>query len=705
MDLFMTELEQRQCIDRLLSEAKWDINDCTQVLTESGVFFNKFKRPDYILLNNEQKPLAIIELKHEGTQLNQIKEQILNYAQEINVQYIFLVIGQQIFFWDYTNDDAHQVNSFFSRQDLERRLYIRTNMLNLNEIPFNNNVHPLHERIIRKIECDIMQGVRRRFLVELPTGMGKTSLVNCLVDRLLKSIVSQNILIICDNFRVIYMQIFNRLKESIGQYYNVCLLKSGEESWHYSPINATVYISTFDHMRKIKKELTSGFFDTVITLDLDGIDYKKWQSILFYFDAYNIGFSSVSSHYLSNEICDFYYCKNKEPFFSYKVQSAIEDNVFVPKRLYGLYDPNLIENSKALFNSKLGAKSIISAVDKIMWSNYRELASNLKNAPGKGLVFAANIYQAHIITEILNSLHPESGEPYASVISMSVDNNDETIRKFTSEQFPQILVCVNMLNTGFSFPDIMHIVICRRIQNPILYNQICIKGALASSNIEKKEYAIYDLYSNYKNLNLDNDYESEYTSISLLNYKIQSENEEKNTLENDYIKIGVKGIKIRKEDYISKWESVVKDLIDSNSGMLKTLKNESIADCEKAELWEELGKYPWEFDEENLGQAYNKPGYPIEYYINKAIDSFKTLEEQYEEKFSTWILSKELTTRQLHYLITIKNIGTKYGKISFDILNEPRFQLLNIIEIGKNSFGEKFFYDLVSDMNKEIFES
>jgi hypothetical protein len=176
-------------------------------------------------------------------------------------------------------------------------------------------------------------------------------------------------------------------------------------------------------------------------------------------------------------------------------------------------------------------------------------------------------------------------------------------------------------------------------------------------------------------------------------------------LEDDYIEIGPKGTKVCKNEYISLWESAVKDIIDSNSGMLKTLRDESFSDYEKTELWESLGRYQWEFDEENLGKAYNKPGYPIEYYINRAIDSFKTKEEKYEDRFSNWLLSRELTTKQAHYLITLKNIGIRYGRISLDILREPRFQILNIIEIGKNSFGERNFYDLISDMNKEIFES
>ena len=48
------------------------------------------------------------------------KQQALPYAKQIGAPFIFLTNGELIYFWDYRNDDARIVNSFFSRRDLER---------------------------------------------------------------------------------------------------------------------------------------------------------------------------------------------------------------------------------------------------------------------------------------------------------------------------------------------------------------------------------------------------------------------------------------------------------------------------------------------------------------------------------------------------------------------------------------------------------
>jgi len=53
----------------------------------------------------------------------------------------------------------------------------------------------------------------------------------------------------------------------------------------------------------------------------------------------------------------------------------------------------------------------------------------------------------------LNGLHPESKGRYAEVITSDVSDADELIRKFKYEDYPQVAVSVDMLNTGFDCRD------------------------------------------------------------------------------------------------------------------------------------------------------------------------------------------------------------------------------------------------------------
>ena len=127
------EADARIQIDALLREAGWDPSDKRQVRTEvftaiqgtesSAVVreepeASQTGRCDYALLDTNGRPLAVIEAKRGGINPYTAKEQALPYAKSIGAPFIFLSNGDVIYFWDYKNDDARIVSSFYSRRDL-----------------------------------------------------------------------------------------------------------------------------------------------------------------------------------------------------------------------------------------------------------------------------------------------------------------------------------------------------------------------------------------------------------------------------------------------------------------------------------------------------------------------------------------------------------------------------------------------------------
>ena len=142
MILHTNETDARILIDDQLRAAGWNPADKSQVLTEvktPGAFHGVAEpesqsivlatqdgdaiptgRADYVLLDSRGRPLAIIEAKRQAIQPYVAKQQALPYAKQIGAPFIFLTNGELIYFWDYQNDDARIVQSFFSRRDLER---------------------------------------------------------------------------------------------------------------------------------------------------------------------------------------------------------------------------------------------------------------------------------------------------------------------------------------------------------------------------------------------------------------------------------------------------------------------------------------------------------------------------------------------------------------------------------------------------------
>ena len=150
MSDYSKETDARILIDEMLRQAQWDPADKSQVLTEVSVHDTAWivaepaasynppephrtpdgdeiptGRADYVLLDRRGRALAIIEAKRTAIEPYTAKQQALPYAKKIGSPFIFLTNGELIYFWDYGNDDARIVNSFFSRRDLERLIEMR----------------------------------------------------------------------------------------------------------------------------------------------------------------------------------------------------------------------------------------------------------------------------------------------------------------------------------------------------------------------------------------------------------------------------------------------------------------------------------------------------------------------------------------------------------------------------------------------------
>ena len=134
-----SEADARILIDALLRQAGWDPADKSQVRTEVSVSspaalhdapagaadLEETRRTDYILQAANGRPLAVVEAKRGRIDPYTAKEQTLPMAKRIGAPFIFLSNGELTYFWDYENDDARIVSSFYSRRDLERLLYLR----------------------------------------------------------------------------------------------------------------------------------------------------------------------------------------------------------------------------------------------------------------------------------------------------------------------------------------------------------------------------------------------------------------------------------------------------------------------------------------------------------------------------------------------------------------------------------------------------
>src|SRR6185295_2409061 len=128
------------------------------------------------------------------------------YAKKIGAPFIFLTNGELIYFWDYQNDDARIVDSFYSRRDMERLVYMRRERRPLATIPIpdiylrqgeTREVRPYQKEAMQALDRTVELG-KRRFLIELPTGCGKTDLIALYLKRLIQAGHAERVLFLVD---------------------------------------------------------------------------------------------------------------------------------------------------------------------------------------------------------------------------------------------------------------------------------------------------------------------------------------------------------------------------------------------------------------------------------------------------------------------------------------------------------------------------
>jgi type I restriction enzyme R subunit len=747
-----TEADARIIIDELLRQAGWDPADKRQVLTEqyvrsqtlaqSHALYQKGAsrltvdgdeiptgRADYVLLNQRGHPLAIIEAKRSAIEPYVAKQQALPYAKQIGSPFIFLTNGELIYFWDYGNDDARIVNSFFSRRDLERLVEMRASRRPLAtiEIP-EYYLRQGETRQVRPYQRDAMQALdhavelgKRRFLIELPTGTGKTDLICLYLKRLIQAGHAERILFLVDREQLAKqaLEAFQDILNQYGSYW----LRPGMVSQQQQ-----ITVCLLQTMIGRYPEFTSGYYDVVIADECHRSIYGAWQTALTHFDALHIGLTATPSQYIERNTFQFYQCRDEQPDFAFPIQEAFEKEYLVPYKFASgitvilaegaeveneTYDP--AEFERKWTNEKTN-RLMMEEFDRLAWENYLELAPGQKIGPGKTIIFAITKHHAARLAHYLNELHPELKGKYAEVITSDVSNADDLIRKFKREDYPQVAVSVGMLDTGFDCREILHLVMCRRVRSPILYQQMRGRGTRTANHIQKKKFVIYDFFGNHEYFN-DSDVDI-FTGTGgghasggggklpkpprdLIELGLEDEWLYAVT----YVDVGPTGERVDKKEYVTNWEKTIRSAEKDDPIIQKVRRDDLLSEEEEKTLSEKLNRPEMYFNEENLRRAYRKPGGNLIDFIKAALGrlKMKPREEELTENFQAWLVTKSLTPNQAQYLSLIKNRGIARGRVELEDLFKPPLSILNAAGLGVELFGEKGLKEIIEDLNESIF--
>jgi type I restriction enzyme, R subunit len=218
---------RKNLIDPALIKAGWNINDHNKVGQEipidntsfldwvkskSGLLLTGIAHDaelpsgisDYALYLPNGEIIAVVEAKRTIVDPRSAQAQTEFYVEQIakkqkTVPFAFMTNGYDIYFWDVKNSNKRMVYGFFSPDDLENLLYLRENKIGLNSIAINPEItNRLYQQEAIKRVCEDFAKGKRKALIVMATGTGKTRTAVSIVDIFNRANQARKILFVAD---------------------------------------------------------------------------------------------------------------------------------------------------------------------------------------------------------------------------------------------------------------------------------------------------------------------------------------------------------------------------------------------------------------------------------------------------------------------------------------------------------------------------
>lgn len=537
--LDITEYQTRKLyIDAMLEDAGWTegknwLNEVelAGMPNKSNVGF-----ADYVLYGDDGKALAVIEAKRTCVDVAVGRQQAKLYADLLEKKYgrrpvIFLTNGFETRIQDNQYPER-KVAAIYSKRDLEKLFNLQTMRTSLKNIVVNKNIAGRYyqEAAVKAVCQSFDEKNRRKALLVMATGSGKTRTVMALCDVLLKHGWVKNILFLADRTSLVTQakRSFTNLMPDLTLT-NLC---DGKQN-----ANARCVFSTYQTMMgcidDIKddegKLFTCGHFDLLICDEAHRSIYNKYRDIFNYFDAPLVGLTATPKDDIDKNTYEVFELESGVPTYGYELAEAVKDGYLVDFLSVetelkfieqGIAYDELSDEEKdeyektfitetgeipekiapsALNNWVFNEDTIRKVLNILMQDGLKiDYGENL----GKTIIFAKNHDHAEKILEIFNKEYPHLKD-YAKVIDNKIKYAQSAIDEFSDpKKCPQIAISVDMLDTGIDIPEILNLVFFKKVMSKAKFWQMIGRGTRLSPGLldgdDKEKFYIFDFCGNFE---------------------------------------------------------------------------------------------------------------------------------------------------------------------------------------------------------------
>jgi type I restriction enzyme R subunit len=557
-DLPHTEADtRRRLIDRDLGLAGWNVHDPTQVIQEldihlaggaatvrePGATYEGHQFADYALLVRGT-PAAVIEAKKTSRDAGVGQEQAKQYAEALQrihggpAPFALYTNGHDRYFWDLDGGAPAKVFGYPSPLDLGWMVERRGTRRPLSVELINPDIAGRGYQIegVRRVLESVEAG-RRKFLMVMATGTGKTRVATALVDVLQRARWAKRVLFLVDRL-ALQEQALGTFKEHMAS-----SPRWPEEGERIFARDRRIYVTTYPTMLNLIQAGTTPstwispfFFDLVVADESHRSIYNIYREVVRYFHALTLGLTATPRDHVDHDTFALFDCPIGDPTYAYGFDEAVAHeppylcefevlNVRSRFQVQGIhgpalepaaqeqlalegFDPETIDFEGTDLERKVSnAPTNALIIREFMEESIKDPTGTL---PGKSILFACSVRHARALQDIFDQLYPEHRGRLARVLTSDdsrVHGRGGLLDQFKNQDMPRVAISVDMLDTGVDVREVVNLVFAKPVYSYVKFWQMIGRGTRVLEDDparrkpwcpEKDRFLIIDCWGNFE---------------------------------------------------------------------------------------------------------------------------------------------------------------------------------------------------------------
>lgn len=509
------------------------------------------KRADYILYYKPNIPIAIIEVKDNTFPVGHGMQQALEYADILNIPFVFSTNGDGFLFHDKTNPGQLEteiaLDEFPSPEKLWSK-YLRYKGLEAPEAQQivkqdyyfdgqGRSPRYYQQNAVNATLEAIAKG-QNRILLVMATGTGKTYTAFQIVYRLWRAKAKKRILFLADRNALV-----DQTQRGDFKFFkdNMTVVKKRQVDKSYE-----VYLAIYQGLtgneeeKNIFKQFSPDFFDLIVIDEChrgSAREDSAWREVLTYFSAATqIGLTATPKEDEVTSNAEYF----GDPIYTYSLKQGIEDGFLAPYQVIRIgldidlegWRPDKDKTDKSgsliedrIYNRKDFDRNLV--IDERTQVVAEKITEFLKSTSryDKTIVFCRDVDHAERMRSALANLNADLVAQNRKYVMRITGDNDEGKRELDNfidpeQTYPVIATTSELMTTGVDAQTCKVIALDTEIGSMTKFKQIIGRGTRVKEEYGKLYFTILD-FRNVTDLFADPSFDGEPERIK----KVEGEDE------------------------------------------------------------------------------------------------------------------------------------------------------------------------------------